>query len=113
MIDEQRFNTPHSSLYLIGVIFITGLFVFNKITALCSPSHTGLFEVFIKLCMKCCVKDNQEPPQFSADIYADVTLESLRQEYKDVKRKVQEQTLDRRSSKKLKRATLRSQNSGV
>jgi hypothetical protein len=62
MIERERFSNPHSSLYLLGVMAITALFIFNKITALCIPSGIGLFEAFINLCMKCCVKDNQDPP---------------------------------------------------
>ena len=58
MIDPGRFNTPHSSLYLLGVIVISGLFVLNKLTALCVPSGTGFFELFIHKVTSCCIKDN-------------------------------------------------------
>jgi hypothetical protein len=86
MIESNRFNLPHASVYAVVIVFILSIFLLDKLTDWCIfGDGTGIFQrlvlmptgyLFVKCSSSKKVKD-------STNLYADITTEALQKEYND------------------------------
>lgn len=97
MIESNRFDLPHSSVYAIAVVFILSIFLLDKLTDWCIfRDGEGFFQKLVLLPTGYLFARCSASKAFalSTNLYASITPEALQKEYKETEQLLSHKSIE-------------------